>query len=163
MTTCGAHSSYKCGTSPTKVVCDTIPYMTTPTGRTTPYLLYLNCFHPPLHIIKLKPNICQVCACVRQDLGHRTRAKTRQTQKTRDRLEEKRAKHNTHTQKTITLQPYVRLDLIYPSQPSKFLTLHPVQHCYGAKVAETKNPASKRDSDWWRGGEHTFSEARKDP
>ena len=100
MTTCGAHSSYKCGTSPTKVVCDTIPYMTTPTGRTTPYLLYLHCFHPPLHIIKLKPNICQVCACVRQDLGHRTHAKRRQTQKTRDRLEEKRAKQNTHTHKT---------------------------------------------------------------
>ena len=69
----------------------------------------------------------------------------------------------THTkQKPITLQPFVRLDVIYPSQPSEFLTLHPVQHCYGAKVAETKNPASKRDNNWWRGGEHTFLEAKND-
>ena len=75
----------------------------------------------------------------------------------------RKVQNTTHTkQKPITLQPFVRLDVIYPSQPSEFLTLHPVQHCYGANVAETKNPASKRDNNWWKGGEHTFLEAKKD-
>ena len=76
----------------------------------------------------------------------------------------RREQNTTHTHNIpITLQPCVHLHLIYPFQPSEFLTLHPVQHCDGARVAETRNPASKRDSDRWRGVEQTFLEAKKDP
>ena len=47
----------------------------------------------------------------------------------------RREQNTTHTHNiTITLQPYVHLHLIYPFQPSEFLTLHPVQHCDGARV-----------------------------
>ena len=112
--------------------------------------------------MKLKPNNCQVCACVRQDLGPRTHAKTRQTQKTRSRRAQKRAKHNTHTQHThhtTTLCP-----------PSSHLSLPtfavpnstPCATLWRCKGTETRNPASKKESDWWRGGEHTFLEAKKD-
>ena len=73
----------------------------------------------------------------------------------------RREQNTTHTHNIpITLQPYVHLHLIYPFQPSELLTLHPVQHCDGAKVQrQGTQPARKKATDGG-GGEHTFLEAK---
>ncbi len=122
VTTCVTHSTWKCRTRHTDGVHNLYPSTTTPTRKTTTKHFLFNL--APLHILKLKPNICAVCACVWQDLGPHTNGNARQTKKQEADLE-RRELNTTPTQwSPITLQPFVRLHLFYPFLPSESLTLH---------------------------------------
>ena len=120
MTICVTHPTGKCGTRPTEGVHNLSPCIATPTRKTTTKQFLFNLITPPLHILKLKHNICAVCACVWRDFGPHTHANTGQTQQTRGCWLGKR------TQKVIPRTKSPQFGLQHP--PTCPLSIPPPNH-----------------------------------